>query len=65
MLTSAFQEGSDIVSDETKDSGKVDEPQLAADEVKEQELEDVSGGAAMQIASPDSAPGQSAINYPN
>jgi GNAT superfamily N-acetyltransferase len=39
-LTNAFRvERSDIVSDETKDTGKVDEPQLAADEVKEEELE--------------------------
>ena len=59
------------MSDETKDTGKVDEPQLDAAEVKEQELEDVSGGAgegsggaSMEIASPGNAPGQASINYP-
>jgi hypothetical protein len=53
------------VSDETKATAKVDEPQLAADEVKEEQLKDVSGGGVpMQISPNGATPSTSAINYP-
>jgi hypothetical protein len=71
-LTNAVpSERSDIVSDETKATEEVDEPQLAADEVKEEELEDVSGGygegsggASMQITASGGVASSSSINYP-
>jgi hypothetical protein len=59
------------VSDESDDTGKVDEAKLEAAEVQDEDLEDVSGGegegsggAPMQISSPGNPPGQSSINYP-